>query len=248
MTELIKLYHGTTWTRAMRIVEEGWQPQDVHGIVKDVATQFGTEASALLQDIRTYGGYMVADQGRGGHVSFTGSRPNATWTWAQIAPEARREALWAVWRTLHAPDEESRVSWSNDPQGRQWVLEQLSDDKPALLTVSLTREEWGEALLAGSAEQMLSVSSELLEMFPEFKVRQPFRPRADAVAIEELPRIVEWKIFAKMLGLSQDAFVERAKAGEFGVPGHEVTPTGYPFEKAWWPLDAVESMLVEGRP
>src|SRR4051812_35103135 len=63
MTRLITLFHGTTWTRAKRILEEGWQPQDVFGIVEDVAAQFGAEASVLLEDMRKYGGYLIWEQG-----------------------------------------------------------------------------------------------------------------------------------------------------------------------------------------
>jgi hypothetical protein len=242
---MVSLYHGTTWTRAQRILEEGWQPQDVFGIVNDVAAQFGTQSSVLLEDIRKCGGYMAAEQNRGGHVSFTGSRSNAIWTWAQNAPESRREALWAVWRTQHAHDEESRLQWTKDLDGRQWVLKQLSDDRPALLTVSLTREEWvAAALYPQSVDGQLSLPAELLHALPEIHVRQPFRPRADAVEVEELPRIVDWETFAKMLGLSHDEFVKKADAGEFGVPGSKATPTGYPFEVDWWSLEAVDEILA----
>lgn len=245
MKHSIALFHGTTWTRAQRILEEGWQPQDVFGIVEDVAAQFGSEASLLLEDMRRYGGHLTSESGRGGHVSFTASRPNAFWTWSQIAPEARREALWAVWRSRFAADEESRLWWTRDLDGRQWVLEQLSDDKPALVTVTLTREEWAAAAVDhGHADRAMSLPDEVFDRLAEFRVRQPFRPRAEAVEVEELPRIVDWEILAKMLGLSRDEFVKKADAGEFGVPGHEATPTGHPFEIPWWSLEAVDEILA----
>jgi hypothetical protein len=74
----------------------------VLGTVEDVAAQFGTKASLLLDDMGKYGGYLTSEQGRGGHVFFTASA-RTRWTWAQLAaPEARREALWTVWRSRHA--------------------------------------------------------------------------------------------------------------------------------------------------
>lgn len=246
---VVPLFHGTTKRAALSITTHGWQPQDLSAIVQETALRHGVAADALWADLRSAGGVYASQIGRGRWASFAVRLDLAIHSWAQRAPEARREALWGVWR-LRNPDRAS--NWTTHTDGHAFVLSHMSDDDPVVIEVQIP---YGELRAQGARSGGFHLSDlvpvEWLTdphglVVPEIAIPAPLPPRQEQ-RLHRVDRHVEWDVFAHLLDLPAEEFIRQAERGKFGPKG-----TGgehLPGHRAWWPQRQVERVLRRaGRP
>ena len=229
MAETVTLFHGTTRSAAQRIQEEGWRNIDIRSAVEDVADRYEVERSAIWRDLEKWSRF-VTHQGRQGWVSFAATFERAS-RWAQRAPEAKWEALWAVWRVQHP---HAADNWTMNGEGEEWVFREMLPDPPVVMTARVPSSELHEGGFASSTELPLDENKlEWLEAIADIRTRCP-APAEWAVNVEQVPRRVYPPLAADMLGLDFQAFVADAVAGKWGQPEWDPDdPNG-----KWWPWDS----------
>lgn len=209
------LFHGTTRSRAESIRDEGWTIRPLAEEVDAVATTHQVSTDAIWADLRARRRF-VDGATRGQVASFATSLEQGD-SWAQRAPEIRSEALHAAWRILHpdlAEDPDAQID------GEIWALRQCLEDPPAIVRAELTDDELVRECSYGGLTRG-SLDRDHLELLwdglPEIEVPLPVTPdRVREVMV--LPRRIRGAVAVHLLALTPDDWIQRAKAGEFGVP------------------------------
>lgn len=93
------VFHGTRVSTAERIMRDGFAPVPVSELIEKVADAHEVTVDALMTDLREYGRFAVVDPRP--DTVFTTGNPVKAGSWADRAPEATWEALWAVYRIRH---------------------------------------------------------------------------------------------------------------------------------------------------
>lgn len=239
MSEVLHLFHGTTLAAAEQIGAEGWRPRDLAGMVGELAEQHGVPMRAVMEDLRRYNRFMTIERDRGQVASFAPNYETAAGSWAQRAPEAEWDALWAIWRIKHSGVADV-YHWNLDVPGHAWVLEQMAHLKLAVVEVALTVDELFELKATAGGFARGPLTRELLPLLdglPEVSIPLPFDPRSE-VTIHPVERRVGWDVFAHWLGLGREEFIAQDAAGRFGQSG-----VGEFAMRPWWPLSAVDAVL-----
>ncbi len=237
----VRLFHGTTLSAARRVEREGWLPRDMREVVADVATEHGREAREVWAELAGQGQAYATQDGRGRWASFALRHDVAALDWAQRAPEIRREALWAVWR-LENPGR--AADWPVHTDGHLFVLRHLADDQPAVVEVSFDYDELvALGAMSGGFHLRPLLPEDMLRAeavrIPEVAIPAPLPP-PPGLRVHEVERAVDWDVFALLLGLERDEFVEQAEAGAFGPK----MPVAFLSNgSASWPLPVVEAEL-----
>lgn len=236
----IDLFHGTTLEAAERILEVGWWPQDVLGVVKRVAAECGASLANILADLEGHGRF-VQHADRGTYASFTPDRVKAEHSWAQRAPEAQWEALWAVWRVHHLSSSEN---CNQDLAGHAWVWERCKLERLAVIRYSTSYEELQDlgALSGGFGVRPL-VPANVLPRTAEVAISAPFCPSRDRLTVIEVERHVPFDVFAFLLGITVERFRDLQEAGEFGVPASQGSRHSYGDVAPWWTTKFVANYL-----
>lgn len=244
MNHTVELYHGTTLRAAERICEVGWQQQDSAALVSHVAAEHGVDAERIWADLTAYGRFLVVESDRGSVGSFCTSKRFTAARWAQRAPEALWELLWAVWRVKFSGQTEL-YSWNLDVAGHTWVFQQMCTEPLAVVTFRTTYEDLRALGARAGGFGSGPVTPRLLALpTAEVAVPLPLWPdRADLV-VEPVERQVEWDVFARLLRLEDQEFIQRAEAGDFGPSGLKTEPAGVPGERPWWPWSVVQTQLT----
>jgi hypothetical protein len=237
------LFHGTTLAAAERIVDNGWVRSDVPSVIGRLAEAHGVDIEAVQADLESYHRFVLAD-GRGRYVSFCTDPLKAEHNWAQRAPEAEWEILWAIWRLengVRAPE-----PWNTLVEGHPWVWEQSRSQPLAVVAVDITRTELGRhgAMEGGFGLRPLRDTN--LNEIPDVAIPLPFKPAGDRIVIRPVERHVRWDVFALLLGMAPEQFLEAATAGEFGPPASDAlgsSPGRYGESPPWWTSSQVDAYL-----
>jgi hypothetical protein len=239
VTRTLPLFHGTTVTAAQRIVEQGFVHLDPQTVVAEVAKTHDLEVDQLWKVIADEPQFYLDGAERTGDTSFTPGFDAAAHSWAQRAPESRREALWAAW-LLTNPDHVEPFHLNVD--GQVWVLAHLIDDQPAVIRIDVTMEElveWeGMAVVGG---RRLPLAPFLQQRFgpPEIAFPHELAFPPNDITVTPVERHVELDVYASLLGVDMAGFVELDKAGALGARG-----AGRPQDVTWWPLETVSTVLT----
>jgi hypothetical protein len=236
---VVVLHHGTTMRAASSIIREGWKPTEVMDTVARVATAHELTLDEVIQDLEKYHRYAPRE-GRGTTVSFAPNRGDAEHAWAQRAPEAEWETLWAVYRIKHMTLDDP-WDWNTDVAGHTWVWDQMRADQLAVVSYTTCYAEMVDLGARGSSFRETPLPPmELLDSptvsIPEIIYDLPFKPDSDRVTVTPVARHLTWDVFAHKLGVSPDEFRRRAENGEFGVPASEgvFCPRIWTMERPWW--------------
>jgi hypothetical protein len=209
LTGLI-LWHGTTRSAAERIAEQGFEATNTAAIVRDAARAHGMPAAPVLAALKMAGRFVVVQEGRDASVWFAATSQDAV-TWAQRAPEARWEALWAVWQIHHGGFDVDPAPWV-DPRAAAWHLWQFRKDPPAVLQVRVpadrVQDRYQKLVGPETAAERVKIGAR------EFSVSHPI-PAGWVVGYEVLPRDVDLTAAAGMLGLEAEELDDRVRAGLF---------------------------------
>lgn len=234
------LHHGTTLHAARRIVDVGWQALDVPALIDRLAYAHEVDSAAVRDVLTQWGRFAVVADGRGGNASFTPNAAKVAHSWAQRAPEAVWEALWAVYHLSHPELRRRGEGWASDLTGRTWVWDQMRHEPLAIVSYVTTYSELAAlgALLGagrsklGPPEQVLPAWNNLAEISFDL----PFRPDPSRLVTTPVPRHLPRDVYACALGLTVEEFDRRAERGDFGEPAsHGLTLDRTLFvQTPWW--------------
>ncbi|MCV7127385.1 MULTISPECIES: hypothetical protein [Mycolicibacterium] len=248
----VPIFHGTRASLAEPILCGGFAPLPVTKQIEDVAAQYDVSMDDLMEDLKAYNRFAVVDA-RPNTAFVTGDAVKAG-SWADRAPEATWEALWAVYRIQNP---EIGWDWNMSDEGHLWVLAQRVDDPPAVLEaraplVALRNRNNGrtaadgirEAIESGSTDA-LSTELELFRASPEWLVAPcDLTP----ISYQTVPMRVDHDLMLFMSGESKETFVERLRAGCWGEPGASSGPGDrpwHPFEEVWARLSSERQTALE---
>lgn len=259
LSSMLMLYHGTTLAAAKRILNEGWTVQPPEEHIGSIARDYGKEPAALLEFLRETNRFATTPT-RGNWASFGLNRAIAVRSWAQRAPEVRWEALWAIWRLDHPeiPIEIETMSRGDQVKqvevlprtGEAWVFQQMHQDPLAVITLTLSYE-----MLIGFGAKTDGFEHKPLPPVrvlsgqggpqpPGVAIPCPFKPPGSRLTLHPIDHIVRWRVFADVLGLSDEEFQRRDRLGEFGPHTSDgVPPSSRDEEQPWWTLSAVQHHL-----
>ncbi len=127
----VKLFHGTTASRAELISRQGWRASALDELVRDCCMEHSVDFDAVWTNLEERRRFVTHAQ-REGWVSFATSLEKAD-RWAQRGPEWLWEALEAIGYVRERHD------WHDGfpPTGHAWRFEQVAHDPIAIIEVEL---------------------------------------------------------------------------------------------------------------
>lgn len=248
----VPIFHGTRTSLAERILRNGFAPLAVTDQIKKVAEEYSVSMDDLMGDLKAYNRFAVVDP-RPDTVFVTGDAVRAG-SWADRAPEATWEALWAIYRIQHP---EVGWNWNMSDEGHLWVLAQRLDDPPAVLEASaplgaLRNRNSGrtaadgirEAIQSGSTDSLLT-ERWLFRASPEWLVDPG---DITPTGYQVVPARVDHDLMLFMSGESKETFVEQLRADYWGAPGdggEDGDRPWHPFEEVWARLSSERHSALE---
>ena len=215
----MQMFHGTRRSCALEIRKSGFAPRPVMEQLRSVAEDHGLTVEEVIADLEKHGRFAIADP-RPDTIYLVGDQNRAA-SWADRAPEATWEALWAVYRIRHPHVE---VDWNQSDEGHLWVLANRLQDPPVVVEIEApvgklqtmhgdTAAE--EALNRLSPGMSLQDAISPLYAEPEWKIDPS---AAVFVNVTEVPQRVDGPLVRFMSGEDEDTFYRQLDAGFWGEP------------------------------
>lgn len=126
----MQMFHGTRRSYALKIQESGFAPRPVMKQMRSVAEDHGLTVEEVIADLEKHSRFAIADP-RPDTIYLVGDQIRAA-NWADRAPEATWEALWAVYRIRHPHVE---FDWNQSDEGHLWVLAKRLQDPPVVVEI-----------------------------------------------------------------------------------------------------------------
>lgn len=243
----VNIFHGTRVSMAERIMRDGFAPRLVSEQIEAVAAAHDVSVDALIADLKAYHRFAIADP-RPDTVFLTG-HPVKAGSWADRAPEATWEALWAVYR-IHHP--EVGWDWNMSNEGHLWVLAQRLDDPSAMLVAaaplgalrnrsgSRTAADLFRDAMAEGSEDALKTARWLFAMTPEWLADPAdITPRG----FMPVPARVDHDLTIFMSGATRETFAKQLRTDHWGERGALAGDADRP----WFPFDQVWARLSDNR-
>ena len=123
----MRIYHGTTLSRAIRIQSEGFQFQGMDEILQDISFHHSFPIEELRAILKFR--FAMTDE-RDGFVCFTDDFQQAS-SYAQRAPEIQWEALTQIYRQRH----NLGADWNLSNELHWWVTKQMMHDPPVVIEI-----------------------------------------------------------------------------------------------------------------
>lgn len=233
------IYHGTRVSMAERIMRDGFAPPPVSELIEAVAADHDVTVDALRADLKAYNRFVFADP-RTDTVFTTGNQVKAG-SWADRAPEATWETLWAVYRIRHP---ELGWDWNPSQEGHLWVLAQRLADPPAVLEAMAplgairnrhgrpAAERFLAAIESGDPDAVVQ-EHRLFRKTPEWLVDPG---DITARGFTPVPARVDNDLLLFMSGETEDEFREQLRTdywGEWGASAHPGDRPWHPFDEVW---------------
>ncbi|MDH6245523.1 hypothetical protein [Mycobacterium sp. OTB74] len=248
----VNVFHGTRVSMAERIMRGGFAPLSVAEQIEAVAVAHDVPVEALMDDLTAYNRFAVVDQ-RPDTVFVTG-HPVKAGSWADRAPEATWEALWAVYRIRHP---EIGWYWNSSQQGHLWVQAQRLADPPALLLATAplgalrdrgdgrtAADLFADVAEAADLDEALETAQWLFRVTPEWLVAP-----ADITARGHMPvpMRVEHPLAYFMSGETSESFGEQLRSDFWGEPGAvtDGDDPWHPFDQVWARLSVDRQVELE---
>lgn len=248
----VPVFHGTRTSLAKRILRDGFAPLAVTEQINKVAAEHDVSMDDLMGDLKAYKRFAVVDH-RPDTVFVTGDAAKAG-SWADRAPEASWEALWAVYRIRHP---EVGWNWNMSDEGHLWVLAQRLDDPPAVMEASAplgalrnrnsgrtAADQIQDAIESGSTDSLFT-QLWLFRASPEWLVDPS---DLTATSYQTVSMRADHDLMCFMSGESKETFVEQLHAESWGEPGSSSGPGDrpwHPFEEVWARLSSDRQTALE---
>lgn len=231
----IPMFHGTRRSYALAIQESGFAPRPVMDQLRSVAEDHGLEVEEVIADLEKHCRYAIADP-RPNTLYVVGNQSTAG-SWADRAPEATWEALWAVYRIRHP---HLGNDWLSSNEGHLWVLAQRLLDPPAVVEVAaplgslraMTGSTAAESLVRSvSSGQSLREAIKFLYRAPEWRIDPD---AAVLTSVVEVPQRVNASLVYFLSGEDEETFLQQLAAGRWGEPAGEHTGTPWHSYRDVW--------------
>ncbi|MBU9766951.1 hypothetical protein FR943_24325 [Mycobacterium sp. TNTM28] len=248
----VPVYHGTRVSMAERIMRDGFAPLPVSELIEAVTVAHDVTADALMADLEAYKRFAVVDPRT--DTVFTTGNPVKAGSWADRAPEATWEALWAVYRIRHP---ELGWDWNSSQEGHLWVLAQRLADPPAVLEATAplgairrrngrpAAERFLAAIESGDPAAVVQ-EHRMFGKTPEWLVD----PRdITARAFTPVAARVDNELLLFLSGESEETFREQLRTdhwGEWGASAHPGDRPWHPFDQVWARLSGDRRAELEG--
>lgn len=250
---VVNVFHGTRASMAERIMRDGFAPRSVRQQIQAVGVVYDVTVDALIADLEIYNRFAIVDPRP--ETTFVTGHPVKAGSWADRAPEATWEALWAVYRIRHP---EVGWDWNMSNEGHLWVLAQRLDDPPAVLVAEVplgklrnrsgsrtAADQFRDAIETDGSKDALKMARWLFAMSPEWLVRpSDLTPRG----FVPVPSRVDHDLMLFMSGETKETFVEQLQTdywGEPGACGDDGDPPWFPFDQVWARLHADRQAVLE---
>lgn len=242
----VPIFHGTRISMAERIMRDGFAPPPVSELIEAVGDSHDVTVDALMADLEAYKRFAVVDPRT--DTVFTTGNPVKAGSWADRAPEATWEALWAVYRIRHP---EVGWDWNMSDEGHLWVLAQRLADPPAVLEATAPlgaiRRRNGRPAAEGFLAAVESGDPEAVAQAHHMFGRTPewLVDPADITAGGYTPvsARVDNDLLLFLSGESEETFREQLRTGRWGEWG----ASAHPGDRPWHPFDEVWARLSGDR-
>lgn len=244
----VPVYHGTRVSAAIEIQRDGFRPVAVSDMLQQVTESYGVSVDDLRADLE-HNGRFATSKLRTSQACVTGDRDRAA-RYASRGPEARWEALWAIFRLRHGIG----FDWNDSGEGHLWVLSQDIEDGPVVVE-AITKLGALRSATGGTASESIvraiergeDVADALrfdLEKTPEWLVAPDdltFR------AAELAPFRIDHRLMVFMSGTTIPEFEEQLRTGFWGDAGgwHPLMGEWYPYQQIWERLPAQRRAHLE---
>lgn len=224
---MLIVYHGTRRSLAEAIADRGFEPLDVVSQIDAVAESFGVDTDQVRNDLELHGRFAITDV-RGGTVSVATNKWRAA-NWANRAPEATWESLWAVYR-LRNPA--LGYEWITSEEGHLWVLGQQIADPPVVIEIEIPAGYLRFDANGRSAEGWLDADDDLYHQ-ASFRLDAVAAPRL--VRIESVATRIDPSLARFMSGMDLAAFREQVESGLWGQlhVGRQADSPWFAFDDIW---------------
>lgn len=226
----VTLWHGTTVSAAERITTDAFCTLDVAEVIDATAEEFGVGSAEVLDTLRRMRRFAVIQDERNRSAWFAVT-PEKAARWAQRAPEARWEALWAIWVIRSGTDPTSAIPWT-DTLAAGWHERQLWPDPPAVVEVRVPADRLQDEhqRVIGDLDSFVRLYSE--GAWPEVSVSHPL-PSDWVVGYQTFDRTVEFTAAAGILGMTIEELSNAVRTNVIAMP----RPSAQPFDDWYWTLD-----------
>ena len=222
------LYHGTSTSCASAIQQHGFQAPDLPGIVTSFAARYGHNPQNLAMKLDDLD-FFTACRGEDSRIYFT-THFNHAASYASRSPEYRWDCLWGVYLLRHP---ELANDWSASQEGHLWVLREMMDDPPVVLSVDVPEDLLADEIwrINFVLDDEPSDSDNGLEVELQYSGHLP--------VIDQTP--VNFRIHPPLLcylvGVSPEEMAEQVRSGLWGQP------TVYKIISEYWEWPDVKERL-----
>lgn len=232
----VAIWHGTTNTAAQLICEHGSRRVAALDIVRNTAAEFGEDPDSVIDILAQWGRFVVIQEDRNESLWFASTREAAI-RWAQRAPEARWEALWAIWCIR-----ENRTDWWApwaDPAAAGWHATQLKSEQPAILQACVPIDRLQNSLQGNLTLQERDPFVESIEegSAPQVSVSHPVPPEW-ITKWESIERRISTTAAAGLLGMRLEELEKKIRGGDLPVPNE----SDHLAEEPYWTESEIQAI------
>jgi hypothetical protein len=204
------LYHGTSTSRSIRILEHGFEYPDFESEIQEIARRYDVKSEQLTEQLVTLNRF-VASRFQDENIYFSSDFMHAA-SYATRAPEFYWEALWAVYIIWNP---ELGDDWNQSDAGHAWVLSQMHTDPPVVLHVNVC-----EDLLGLDAERIRETQEIFKDLGDGGRVEVGLTASSDLQIIDQTSTDfwIDPSLLRFMAGISPDEIHAQVLAGAWGQP------------------------------
>ena len=204
------LYHGTSTSRSIRILEHGFEYPDFESEIQEISRRYDVKSEQLTEQLVTLGRF-VASRFQDKNIYFSSDFMHAA-SYATRAPEFYWEALWAVYIIWNP---ELGDDWNQSDAGHAWVLSQMHTDSPVVLHVDVS-----EDLLGLDVERIRETQEIFNDLGDGGRVEVGLPASSDLQIIDQTTTDfwIDPSLLRFMAGISPDEIHAQVLAGAWGQP------------------------------
>lgn len=204
------LFHGTSTSRSIRILEHGFESPDFNSEIQEIAQRYDVTFELVTEQLARMGRF-VASRYQDENIYFSSDFMHAA-SYATRAPEFYWEALWAVyiiWNPGLGDD------WNQSDAGHAWVLSQMHTDPRVVLHVDVS-----EDLLGFDAERIRETQAIFKDLGDGGGVEVNLPASSDPQIIDQTTTDfwIDPSLLRFMAGISPDEMHVQVLAGAWGQP------------------------------
>ena len=207
----IKLFHGTSRSRAEEILIDGFRVLDFEQEISSCSSKYSISSEVLSKKLYELG--RIAASRRDDKATCFSTNFEHASSYASRAPEIQWDCLWAIF-SLHHPEIEIDELNQSDA-GHFWILTQMEHDPPVVLTIEATRD-----LVGLEFQNLIDSQEELHKIDPTAgaEVRIEFDSFPKILTVSSVDFRIDGSLLRFITGLSPTELAEQVIDGLWGQP------------------------------